>query len=413
MNMPTVCLVTSTHVSYNPRLTKEADTLAAAGYNVRVVAMNVEKWRSHLDEELMRSREWSLERINGRRDLASGFPLWARSAVRQRRARRSNNPADAYSRYRREMFRAAARKPADLYIAHNLPALPAAVEAAQEHAVKIGFDAEDFHRGEIANVPANRAARALIEAIETKYMPMCDYVTAASDGIGDAYVRELGIAKPTTLLNVFAKADRAGRVPANELEAERRGPGLSLYWYSQVIGPDRGLNDALKAVALLSKPAHLHVRGSWAPGYQRIFEAELGRLGIQDRVSVLPPAPPAQLVQRAAQHDVGLALEPGDRPNNRLASSNKLFTYMLAGLAIAATDVPGQALVEKEALGCGFLYPPQVPEILASKLREWQDHPELLGAAKETSRRHADNRYCWDVEREKFLKVVATALARE
>ncbi len=37
-----ICLVTSAHVSYNPRLLKEADALHQTGYAVRVVAMELE-----------------------------------------------------------------------------------------------------------------------------------------------------------------------------------------------------------------------------------------------------------------------------------------------------------------------------------------------------------------------------------
>jgi len=413
MKRASICLVTSTHVSYNPRLTKEADTLAAAGYDVRVVAVNVEKWRAQLDDELLPSKMWSLHRVSARREHFGGTFRRAVGAFRQKFHRLLGDSADAYSRYNKELFRAAADEAADLYIAHNLPALPATVRAARVHGAKVGFDAEDFHRGEFPETEATASLRALTSEIERKYMPICDYVTAASEGIGEAYACELGIAKPVTILNVFPKADRFGRTPPAELANERKGDGVSLYWYSQVIGSDRGLADALKATSLLRPRVRLHVRGQWSSSdYQRTFEREAAALGIADRVHSLPPVSPNQLIERAAQHDVGLALEPGDRPNNRIATSNKLFSYMLAGIALAATDVEGQSRILKQTEGAGFLYSPGSSDVLADNLNKWLDAPKALAQAKERSRFCGETRFCWEIESAKFLEVVARVLSR-
>src|SRR5947209_4268945 len=39
-----ICLVTPLHLSMNPRLVKEADALAEAGYRVTVIAPNFSEW---------------------------------------------------------------------------------------------------------------------------------------------------------------------------------------------------------------------------------------------------------------------------------------------------------------------------------------------------------------------------------
>ncbi len=409
--MRKVCFVSSTHVSYNPRLVKEADALAAGGYDVRVVAVNVEKWRARLDEELLKTKRWSLLRIEGNREHAEGRLRWLWTVLRQKIHGALGSDENAYSRYCPELFRAAVKEPADLFIAHNLPALPAAVQAAQLHGAKIGFDAEDFHRGEFPETTDTAAIRRLTARIEAKYIPRCDYVTAASDGIAEAYARELGIAKPVTILNVFPKMDRFGRTPEAELARERHGNGLSLYWYSQVIGSDRGLMDALEATSLLRPRVRLHVRGAWASTELRHqFERELGALNIRDLVHVMDPVPPDQLIERAAEHDVGLALETGETANRRIALTNKLFTYMLAGIAVAATDVEGQAGILKDAPGAGFLYPSGSPQILANHLKEWLDDPSALEKVRQHSLFLGETRYCWEIESTKFLEVIRRVL---
>ena len=409
-----ICLVSSLHLSFNPRLLKEADALHEAGYAVRVVAMRLESAKAAWDRQLMSTRGWQLETLDACRDNLIGRLTWLKGSLRhrfyQRSARlqgRGTGLEKTFSRYFPEMCCLAAREPADLFIGHNLQALPPAAYAAQRCQAKLGFDAEDFHRGEIPEDDAQKAPlRKAIIAIEQSYIPRCDYLTAASDGIGDAYARVLGVPKPATILNVFPLSEREGHTPPEELRKERCGPGLSLYWYSQVIGPDRGLQDVLQALALLPTGVRLHIRGAWAHGYKSQFHEQADALGVADRLHVLPTVPPEQLVERAAQHDVGLALEAGHTENRRIAVTNKFLNYYLAGLAIAASDVPGQRAIMKTAPEAGFLFKPGDAQALANHLRAWLECPETLKAAKERSRCLGKSRFCWDHEKLRLLKAV-------
>jgi len=318
---------------------------------------------------------------------------------------------NAYRPYLPELSRLATRDPADLYIAHNLQALPAAAAAARRWRAKLGFDAEDFHRGEIhEGSKAEIVHRCLVEGIEQKYIPQCQHLTAASDGIGAAYMAALGVRKPVTILNVFPLSERSGHTPPDELRQERRGEGMSFYWYSQVIGGDRGLDDVLQAIALLGDGVHLCVRGTWADGYERIFRERAQIWGVEKQIHVLAPAPPEQLVERAAQHDVGLALEPGETPNRRIAVTNKILNYFLAGLAIAATDVPGQRGIMERAPNAGFLFPPGDAETLAARLREWSNDSTKVQLAKAASKSAGETLFCWEIEKHKLLETVAQAL---
>lgn len=413
-----ICIVTSLHLSYNPRVLKEADAFHESGYAVRVVAMRQEADKYQWDESLMSTRSWRLQTLNACPSSGPGRFRWAVGAVRQKLHQRArllrlgeNGLEKSLNRYYPEMCRLAADEPADLFIAHNLQALPVAAFAARKWKARLGFDAEDFHRGEIAPTDSGRAPeRSLIIAVEQKYLPQCDYLTAASDGISDAYRTALGILKPVTILNVFPLSERAGNTQPEELRAERRGRGLSLYWYSQVVGRDRGLEDVLNAMALLGYGVHLHIRGTLASEYGSVLESKARDLGIGSQVHFLPPVPPEQLVERAAQHDVGLALETGRTENRRISVTNKLLNYFLAGLAVAATDVPGQRGILERAPGAGFLFSPGDTTSLASRIRGWLDSPHCLAVAKMQSRALGESRFCWDREKHKLLEAVTRIL---
>jgi glycosyltransferase involved in cell wall biosynthesis len=226
---------------------------------------------------------------------------------------------------------------------------------------------------------------------------------ASSEGIADEVARRYGVRRPTVVHNVFPTEAARGA----GLESARDGsPGLSLYWYSQVIGAGRGLEDAVIALSMLPEPASLHLRGESDPQFVPRLLALAAERGVRDRVHLLPPAPADELVALAAQHDVGLALEIPDTLNRALCVTNKLFTYLAAGVAVAATDTPGQRRIIEQCDDAGFLYPPGDAAALAAGIARWAESRERLAAAREDARRSALERFSWERERLALLAAV-------
>lgn len=415
---PRICLVSTAHPVTNPRLVREADALVEAGYRVRVVATRNAAW-AEAAEPMFAARAWWPGIAWARIGPFARWPERQLMRLRRRllRALVGRRPGlvpalDALALHDApgQLARLAAAAPADLYIAHNLGALPAAFRAARRHRARLGFDAEDFHRGELPPSPENRLVIGLTCALEQAYIPACDYVTAASEGIGRAYAEALAIPRPVTVLNTFPLHERDAAIPAEGLEHERRGDGLSLYWFSQTIGPDRGLGDALAAMARLGPGCRLHLRGNWASGYRAQFMAEAQALGVADRVHHLSMVPPAELIARAARHDVGLALETGATPNREIATTNKIFAYLAAGLAVAATDTVGQRTVMAAAPGAGVIFRPGDVAALAAWLAALRRAPDELVRAREAARAAAEARFCWERQKSVFLDLVAAVL---
>jgi glycosyltransferase involved in cell wall biosynthesis len=106
------------------------------------------------------------------------------------------------------------------------------------------------------------------------------------------------------------------------------------------------------------------------------------------------------------QYDVGLALERPDHQNYSRTVTNKVFSYLLAGLAVAATDTPGQREVLDQVPTAGFLYPAGNSTVLAEKLGNWINNPALLFTAKQAAWDAARSKFCWDVEETKFLQLL-------
>ena len=407
-----ICLVTPGQPSTNPRLVKEADALHEAGYDVQVVACKYQEWADTADAAF-NDRDWPIHWLHYGPMASRPCDLWQR--VRRRASKEfvdivGTQPGlteRAFHYAIPELTNLVREVPADLYIAHNLAALPAAYRAGQAHDAALGFDAEDFHRGELPDTPENALDRRITADLEERYIPRCDYVTAASDGIGDAYADTLGIEKPTTILNVFPWSEREHEVSDAVLNGEVPDGRRSLYWFSQTIGRDRGLEDALRAVPRLPDDVVLSLRGGWSPGYEEIFREQARDLGVADRVRHLDLVPPNELIPRTAQHDVGLALEqPSVSKNRTICLTNKLFTYLVAGIPFVATDTPGQRPVVEELPEVARLYSPGEVEVFSERVAD------LLAASglSEQALQAARERYCWEVEKEKILRVIDAVL---
>ena len=414
------CLVTSAHVCNNPRLVKEADALHGAGHDVRVVAIWADATNGMRDDALMRSRDWRLHRIRvARREWDSRF-RWVAGSLTQAAARQAFDRGvrtdairdQAASRFVRQLTRAAAREPADVIVGHNLQALPAVVRAARRIGgdARVGFDLEDLHSGELPDEPSIEATRRLVSEVERRYLPECDFLLASADGIADEVVRQYGVRRPSVVHNVFPLSDRS--VTTTE---ERRGGGgtVSLYWYSQVIGPRRGLEEAVTALSQLPPTVHLHLRGNRDESYAESLASLASELGVENRVHVLAPAPPDALVSLARQHDIGLALEQPTTLNRRLCVTNKFFTYLLGGIAVAATDTPGQRSMMSRVPGVGFTYPAGDANSLARGLSALVNDPAALAAAKQTAYEHAVKRFSWELEEPKLLDILTRFDAQE
>ena len=409
---PRICLVTSGQPSTNPRLVKEADALVRAGYEVHVVAARFAAWADAADREFD-GRPWSMEAV--RFGEVAPAPLRTALALRRRIAGAlSDRLPDSVPLAVRslhyvvpELARLASTRPADLYVAHNLAALPAAAAAARRNGARLGFDAEDYHRGELLDTPANARTLRVTRRVEEAFIPCCDYVTAASDGIAEAYAGALGIDRPTTILNVFPLSEREVVVPPEDLAAEVPDGARSLHWFSQTIGAGRGLEDAVRALPALPDDVVLSLRGAWAAGYERVLRGEAERLGVDRRVRALPLCPPSEVVRRAAEHDVGLALELGETVNRDLCVTNKLFTYLLAGLPFVATDTTGQQAACERLPDATRLYTVGDVSGFVDAARALLDSPSAQGAAAQAGA----ERYNWETEQDRLLAVVAGVLS--
>lgn len=402
-----VVIITPDYLASTPRVVKEAEALARGGLRVAVVFSEGPITRHRASDAWLASgRGWSTHPI--RWSLSGGPVEAARHIVSGARTRLSSLAADrlggfalaalASCRLAPELALRAATLPARLYLGHYPGGLAAAAVAARLHRAQLGFDAEDLHSAESDG--GERARR-----LEERLLPRCAMVTASSGPIATALVQRYGIPRPLVVHNVFPWADRTA------LDGRRLDRGSSALrsatWFSQTIGPERGLPDAIAALAATSTPWELHLRGSCSAVVRARLEQLARAAGVGERLHLHAPVPPGELLSRVAEHDVGLALEQPARSDQEVACSNKVFTYLLAGLPVVATHTRGQASVLEQVGAGALLVPPGSASAIAAAL---DDLALRLEAAKAAALEAARSRWCWEHESRAQVERVRTIL---
>ncbi|HRI54540.1 MAG TPA: glycosyltransferase, partial [Pseudomonadota bacterium] len=138
------------------------------------------------------------------------------------------------------------------------------------------------------------------------------------------------------------------------------------------------------------------------------LRARLAELGIAERVDLRPRLPGADALVRAAiaeQHDVGLSVHLPDCLSRRLATSSKVFEYLMAGLVVVAAEQEGSRHILDER--CARFFPPGDDEALARVLAELAADRRTLLALQRAARARAESEYCWEREQERLLSLYA------
>lgn len=398
--MPRILIISGFHVCHNPRVLKEADALAAAGYEVEVLGARLVPELAERDRELMRTRSWRLTPVvdltsTAHADRWQRFKSRFRTRVAGEFYRRFGWSSGYQLGYAGpELFRAALARQADLYRVHLEQALwvgSRLLDAGRP----VGIDMEDWYSEDLPDDARASRPGKLLNQLERRLLQGCVHRTTTSQCMSEALSESYACPPPTVVYNTFAWAERDH---LDGQTCDRRDPSLpSVYWFSQTIGPGRGLEDLFAALPRLARPVELHLRGAAVAGLEAWLDAHIPA-SVRSRVHVHSLVPNDELISRIAEHDVGFAGEVPYCQNKDLTASNKVFHYMLGGAAVAASGTRGQREVLDQAPEAGVLYEPGNVASLVTGLDGLLASPERLRSAKEAALEAARTRFCWELD---------------
>lgn len=408
-----ICLITPGHVSSTPRIVKEAEALAEAGYDVRLVASSHYPPVEPLDEAVLARANWQTTCVRthagphamlGR--LRRRWLRRFRPAVEQltlQQALRLHYPGLA------QLVSAAVATEADFFHGHCVAGLAAAAQAAARRGVPYGFDAEDFHEAETVEVERDPFEGAVIRRVLGAYLCKASLLTAAAPLIADEFARRNGV-QMQVILNVFPRRD-APAAPVARPPVSNANP-LRLYWFSQTIGPGRGIEQMLAVAGKMKLPVELHLRGFAPEPNVAQLQAVAVKTGATERLKFLPPGKPDDMVRLAADSDLGLSIEESVPLNRDLCLTNKIFVYLLAGVPQLMSRTSAQTAMARELGEAALLSNIHDAEGTARLLDNFFTDAIRVEKARRKAGELATNRYCWEVEKRAWLAAVERAVGK-
>lgn len=402
-----ILILTSAHLCRNPRVVKEATTLGTAGYDVTVMSVSTQPRFERLDRELMQGLpfkrvtiDYTAKTIRARcADFLQRTVTWAARQLLTRfgwETAQALGPAGA-------LLRLARRFPSDLLIAHTEIPLWAAQRLIADGR-RVAVDLEDWYSQDL--LPEDRRSRPLrlLREAEAFALRQATYVSTTSASMAQALTEANGGRPPIVLRNTFPRQPRP--------PTQRGTPGSAprFIWFSQTVGPGRGLEQFLAAWSATTRPSEVFLLGDVRPDYRAALLDSLP-LARRGGLSFIPSVTPAELPGRLAEFDLGLALENRTPPSRDVTITNKILQYLNAGLAIVATDTAGQREVMQAAPGCGVLVASTDTASWARQLDALLSDSAQLQRMQHAARMAAEREFCWEHDAPRLLAAVARALS--
>ena len=287
------------------------------------------------------------------------------------------------------LLRAAVRHRPFAFHGHDLSTALVTLAAARRtgaHAVC------DFHEWYSENVswhpptgtyrPHSRLVRAAYRWLERLALREASAAITVSHSIALAMSVELSNAERTVhvVRNIPSKAVGQPRTYRPLREELGIGPEPLLALWQGGVGPSRMIEPVIEAL-VQAPDCVLAIRGpgiaQWGPGYVALAT----RLGVANRLHLLPPVPSGDVVDAARSADVGVWTLPNLCRNFYFALPNKLFEYIAAGLPVLAADFPeAKALIESH--GVGLTFDPYDPGSIALAMRRLHEDRVQLAAMR-------------------------------
>jgi glycosyltransferase involved in cell wall biosynthesis len=392
-----------------PRPQKEALALARAGHDVTVMGFWLDPALAERDRALLANAPYRfIPLVEVPRDRWRHGMLRLRSRLsRELFSRAAIFSPDLLGFLPTLMLSEARRFRADLTICHSEASLWVG-EKLLAQGRRVGIDMEDWFSRDLPEQARRQRPVARLEHLEGTLLRRASYRLATSRAMADALAAHFSVPPPAVVYNVFPFTERATLDGLFKDRQDRERP--SLHWFSQSIGPGRGLEALFQALALTGDHApQVHIRGHLLPAYEGWLREQLAKAPAVP-VFIHPTVPNAELPSRIAEHDIGMALEEAAIVNRDVSITNKIFQYLQAGLAIVATPTAGQREVFSHNPAIGRLLPDDSPASIAEAIRSLMASREQLARAKEASLQAARDRFSWEHQEPVLLAEAERAL---
>lgn len=398
-----ICILTQSHLCRNPRVVKEANTLANAGFQVTILTTFTYPDLLAEDLKLIDTDKIAFKGIINM--IPGEASNWYR--LKQRLVRRV--AGEMIGRFKwenvytlgydyRKNLKAAIAEKADLYTCHQEMSTVIGGKLIKR-GCKVAFDFEDWYSHDLLPEANRTRPLKLLEKYEKLGLQKGVLSYTTSESMANAFATFAGVEPPKVLHNVFPLAERD--LLDNQIKDRVDLSMPSIHWYSQTIGPGRGLESLVTSLKYVNVPVELHLRGNLFGNFRdeltSIFPSDKGH-----KLYFHALVPHKELLSRIAEHDIGLATEEYTPDSRNLTITNKILQYLLGGIAVIASDTAGQKEVAREAPDAVFLFNKNEPGSFTRTLNHLIENRDVLENAKKSALEIASEKFCWE-KQEKWL----------
>ena len=392
---------------------KEAEALASGGYEVEVLGSGASAAYRERDEKLMAAKSLKFTVLMS--DPSAVEKLISRAQ------RYLGNQVHRWLGWENSwqlgpmaaaLLKEGRKRDAFLYIAHSEVGMWAA-EQLRKEGKRVGVDMEDWFSEDLLPEARRERPIRLLKELEKNLLCHGVHSTCTSEAMADALVEAYGCRRPTVIRNVFPCKDReqldgkwkdrpgmAKWMPRNDPEAVRpKEAPVSIHWFSQTVGPGRGLEALFQALDGLEGDWELHLRGNLR-GYEGWLE-KVCPTGLRARLKVHGLVENEELLSRIAEHDIGFAGELHEPISRNLTITNKFFQYLQGGLAVVASDTKGQEEAASLAEKAVQVFPCGDSTALRHAVARWILSSDTLGKARQAAW-GTGVKLCWEKEAERY-----------
>lgn len=409
---PRVAMALFGDLTYDSRVRREARTLAEAGFDVTIVCLAAQERPSDLPTTVK-----ILVQPAPRTAVIPGSanPFFEAQSGRIAALRGRAGWFTAYVRGLRAWGRLAVRTagPARVWHAHDLTGLAAIVPNLRPD-TPVVYDSHELflETGTALRLPG--PARRLLRAYEQRLISRSSAVVTVNQALASVLQRRYRPRKVVVVHN----CPHLWEPPVGRPDLLRRAAGIpveaAVILHHGALSVDRGIEQLM--LVLLQpglEDAHLVLMGSGEKREDYVRASTEARW--RDRVHVLDPVPPTELLPWVASADVGaMPLQPSTL-NLRLSTPNKLFECLAAGTPVVASDFPGirSIIVDNPGGPLGAACDPEQIDAIADALRSiLLLEPAEMSSLRTRCHRAATERWNWERESEVLVSLHADLAPR-
>ena len=394
-----IVIVSQSHLCRNPRALKEATTLSNEGYSITVLTAIYSEQLLQEDQALLKDTNISYEFYSDLRlpYLKSYATRLKRKVAVELQLKLHAESVHSLGFNAGILLKKCISYNAGLYIVHQELPTCTGIKLIKR-GFKVAFDIEDWYSEDLLPVARMRRPVNLLKKSEAEALNNGIYCTTTSAALAQQLALVYAAKEPEVIYNVFpARPDLTGNKTINN--------PVKLFWFSQTIGPGRGLEEFITLLNNIETKLELHLLGNVSDPYRDSLQLLMPckfKLFFHELVSE------KELADKIAGFDIGLALELLSPPSRNYTITNKFFQYLQAGLPIIANETAGQNEgFDRFNPGFKLSQNPSNEEII--NLNEWLGNETALKAAKQKAI-EAANFYNWNNESKKLINLVKNSL---